>query len=46
VKEIKDAILKLPTSKVLRLDKTLNKAIKAIVEAVVILLANAITAYL
>ena len=40
---MKDAIWKLPTSKVARLNRILNKAIKAILEAVAIPLANAAT---
>ena len=42
LKEIKDAIRKLPTSKVAGPDRILNKAIKAILEAVAIPLVNTI----
>ena len=40
---MKDVIRKLPTSKAAGLDRILNKAIKAVLEAVAILLANAAT---
>ena len=40
---MKDIIWKLPTSKVVGLDGILNKAIKAILKAVAILLANTAT---
>ena len=42
IKEIKDAIRKLPTGKVLGLDRILNKAIKAVLKALITLLANTI----
>ena len=43
LKEIKDTIRKLPTSKAAGLDRILNKVIKAVSEAVAIPLANAAT---
>ena len=46
LKEIKDAIRKLPTRKVARLNRILNNAIKAVLEAVTIPLINAATIYL
>ena len=46
LKKIKDTIWKLPTNKVARLDRILNKAIKVALEAVAILLANTVTTYL
>ena len=44
--EIKDTIQKLPINKAARLDRILNKAIKAVLEAIVIPLANIATIYL
>jgi hypothetical protein len=38
---MQDAIRKLPTSKVAGLDRILNKVIKAVLEAITLLLANA-----
>ena len=46
LKDIKDAIRKLPTSKAAGLDRIPNKAIKAALEAIATLLANAATTYL
>ena len=46
LKEIKDIIRKLPTSKAARLNRILNEVIKAILEAIATLLANAATTYL
>ena len=46
IKEIKDAIRKLPTGKSVGLDRILNKVIKTISEALTILLANTTTIYL
>ena len=46
LKEIKDAIWKLPISKVAGLNRILIKAIKAVVKAIAIPLANAATTYL
>ena len=46
IKEIKDAIQKLPTGKAVGLDRILNKAIKAALEALMTLLANTATTYL
>ena len=43
---MKDTIQKLPISKVAGLDGILNKAIKATLKTVAILLANAATTYL
>jgi hypothetical protein len=43
---MKDAIWKLPTSKAAELDRILNKAIKAALEAIAIPLVNAMTTYL
>ena len=46
IKEIKDTIQKLPTRKAVGLDKILNKVIKAVLKALIILLANTATIYL
>ena len=46
IKEIKDAIRKLPTKKVVGLDRILNKAIKAVLKALITPLVNTITTYL
>ena len=46
LKEIKDAIRKLPTGKVTGPDRILNKAIKAALEAIAIPLVNIATTYL
>jgi hypothetical protein len=43
---MQDTIRKLPTSKAARPDRILYKVIKAILEAVILLLANAVTIYL
>ena len=43
---MKDAIWKLLTEKVVGLDRILNKAIKAVLEALITLLVNTITTYL
>ena len=43
---MKNAIWKLPISKVAGLDRILNKAIKAVLEAVAIYLINTVTIYL
>ena len=43
---MQDTIRKLPTSKAAGLDRILNKAIKAILEAITLLLANTISLYL
>ena len=43
IKEIKNAIRKLPIGKVVGLDRILNKVIKAVLEALTTLLANTIT---
>ena len=40
IKEIKNAIRKLPTGKVVGLDRILNKVIKAVLEALITPLAN------
>ena len=46
IKEIKDAIQKLPIRKVIGPDRILNKAIKTALKALIIPLANTITTYL
>ena len=46
IKEIKDAIQKLFTGKVVGLDRILNKVIKTVLKALTTLLANTITTYL
>ena len=46
IKEIKDAIRKLPTRKAVGLNRILNKAIKAVLKALITLLANTTTTYL
>ena len=46
LKEIKDTIWKLPISKVTGLDRILNKAIKAVLEAITTPLVDAATTYL
>ena len=46
IKEIKDAIRKLPTGKAVGLDRILNKAIKAVLKALTTLLVNTTTIYL
>ena len=46
IKEIKDAIQKFPIGKGVGLDRILNKAIKVILKALTILLANTATTYL
>ena len=46
LKEIKDAIQKLPISKVTGLDRILNKAIKAVLKAITIPLVDTTTTYL
>ena len=46
IKEIKDAIRKLSTRKVVGLDRILNKVIKAILKALTTPLANTIITYL
>ena len=46
IKEIKDTIQKLPIRKAVGLDRILNKAIKAVLEALMTPLANTITTYL
>ena len=46
IKEIKNAIRKLPTGKVVGLDRILNKVIKAALKALTTPLANTITTYL
>ena len=43
---MKDAIRKLPINKVAGLDRILNKAIKAALKAIAILLTNTATTYL
>ena len=43
---MKDAIRKLLTGKVVGLNRILNKAIKAVLKALIILLANTATIYL
>ena len=43
LKEIKDTIRKLPISKVVGLDRILNEAIKAVLEAIATLLTNTAT---
>ena len=46
IKKIKNAIQKLPTRKAVGPDRILNKAIKAVLEALIILLTNIIITYL
>ena len=46
LKEIKDAIRKLPISKVTGLNRILNKAIKAVLKAIAIPLVDTATTYL
>ena len=46
IKEIKDAIQKLPTRKVVDLNRILNKTIKAVLKTLIIPLANTTIIYL